>query len=253
MRLGSLASMISQGLAGLAVGIVALGCQSAAARTCSSEYALSQQKVLKVDAKSKDSVADSLVAVKSALAACREAQRNDEVDNLIKARNELGAQLDALERRSKRKPRRDLSPEEMTELEKNGDPSCPKGQSYQLDKKRKDVKCTGPQLVEMPRDDLKRYYEERGYRVKDVPPNDVRIERGAEQYSYTYPSAAGSDRPTCAKLVPPHGMPWKEALARATGKHPDKLEAKGTLALLQGSLPYEVDEKNVVVRIGACN
>jgi hypothetical protein len=48
-------------------------------------------------------------------------------------------------------------------------------------------------------------------------------------------------------------MPWKEALARATGKHPDKLEPKGTLELLQGSLPYEVDEKNVVVRIGACN
>jgi hypothetical protein len=244
--------MESPRLASLAVGIVVLGCESAAARTCSSEYAAAQQKVLSVDAKSKDSVSDSLVAVKSALAACRTAQRNEEVDNLIKARNELGAQLDALERRSKRKPRRDLSPEEMTELEKSGDPSCPKGQRYRLDKKRKDVECTGPELVEMPRDDLKRYYEERGYRVRDVPPNDVRIERGAEQYSYTYPSSAASARPTCAKLVPPHGMPWKEALARATGKHPDKLEAKGTLTLAQGSLPYEVDEKNVVVRIGTC-
>ena len=245
--------MESPRLASLAVGIVLLGCESAAARTCNSEYAASQQKVLNVDAKSKDSVSDSLVAVKSALAACRAAQRNDEVDNLVKARNELGAQLDALERRSKRKPRRELSAEEKTELEKSGDPSCPKGQSYQLDKNRKDVKCTGPQLVEMPRDDLKRYYEERGYRVRDVAPNDVRIERGAEQYSYTYASAVPSERPTCAKLVPPHGMPWKEALARATGKHPDKLESKGTLELSQGSLPYSVDEKNVVVRIGSCN
>ena len=99
--------------------------------------------------------------MKSALAACRAAQRNDEVDNLVKARNELDAQLDALERRAKRKPRRELSPDEMTALEKDGDPTCPKGQSYQLDKKRKEVKCTGPQLVEMPRDDVKRYYEER--------------------------------------------------------------------------------------------
>jgi hypothetical protein len=245
--------MESPRLASLAVGIVILGCESAAARTCSSEYAASQQKVLKVDAKSKDSVADSLVAVKSALAACRAAQRNDEVDHLVKAKNELEAQLDALDRRSKRRPRRELSPEQMTELEKSGDPSCPKGQSYRLDKKRKEVKCTGPQLVEMPRDDVKRYYEERGYRVNDVPPNDVRIERGAEQYSYSYPSAAASDRPKCAKLVPPHGMPWKEALARATGKHPEKLEPKGTLELAQGSLPYEVDEKNVVIRIGVCN
>jgi hypothetical protein len=48
-------------------------------------------------------------------------------------------------------------------------------------------------------------------------------------------------------------MPWKEALARATGKHPEKLEQQGTLELLQGTLPYTVDEKNVVIRIGACN
>jgi hypothetical protein len=47
-------------------------------------------------------------------------------------------------------------------------------------------------------------------------------------------------------------MPWKEALARATGKHPEKLEATGSIAAQQGELPYTVDEKNVVVRIGSC-
>jgi hypothetical protein len=232
--------------------VVQLGCESAASRTCASEYAASQQKVLTVDAKSAESVGSSLVAVKSALAACRAAQRNQEVDNLIKARNELSAQLDVLERRSKRKPKRDLSPEELARLEKEGDPSCPKGQSYQLDPKKKDIKCSGPQLVEMPREDVKRYFEERGYRVKDVPPNGVRVERGAEQYTFTYPSGAASDRPSCAVIVPPHRMPWKEALARATGKHPEKLEPTGTLALLQGSLSYTVDEKNVVIRVGTC-
>jgi hypothetical protein len=228
-----------------------LGCESAASRACAAEYSTSQQKVLNVDAKSPDSVRTSLEAVNTALAACRAAQKNDAVDNLIKARNELSAQRDALERRSRRKPARDLSPDELARLEKEGDPACPKGQTYHLENK-KPVKCTGPQLVEMPREDVKRYFDERGYRTKDVPPNGVRVERGAEQYSFTYPSAAASDRPSCIVLVPPQGMPWKEALARATGKHPEKLEQKGSITASQGELAYTVDEKNVVVRIGSC-
>jgi len=229
----------------------ALGCESAATRACAQEYASSQQQVLKVDPKSADSLRSSLVAVKSALAACKSAQRNDEVDHLVRARNELGAQLEVLEKRAQRKPRRDLSPDELARLEKEGDPTCPKGQTFHLENK-KEVKCTGVQIVEMPREDVKRYFDERGYRTKDVPPNVVRVERGGEQYTFTYPSAAASDRPSCAVIVPPQGMPWEEALARATGKQPHKLEPKGTFAALQGELPYEVDQKNVVVRIGAC-
>jgi len=231
----------------------AMGCESAATRMCSNEYAAAQQKVLSVDAKSPESVRSSLDTVKGALAACKSANRNTEVDNLVKARNELGAQLDALERRAARKPRRELSPDELARLVKEGDASCPKGQTFRLEDQR-EVKCTGPQLVEMPRNDVKLYYEERGYRVKDTPPNGVTIERGAEKYTFTYPGSAATDRPSCVVLVPPHGMPWKEALARATGMRPDKMdEPKGTVKAVQGDLAFTVDEKNVVVRIGACS
>jgi len=233
------------------IAVFMFGCESAATRTCSSEYAAAQQKVLKVDPKVEDSVTSSLGAVKVALAACRAAQRNDEVDHLIRARNELGAQLEVLERRSQRKPKRELSAEELAGLEKDGDATCPKGQSYHL-KGKKNVKCTGVQIAEMPRPDVKRYHEDRGYRPKDVPPSTVKIERGAEVYTFVYPSAADTERPSCVVLVPPQGMPWKEAIARTTGTHPEKLEPKGTVTLLQGALPYEVDEKNVVIRIGAC-
>src|SRR5262245_14470282 len=106
--------------------LAAIGCESAASRACSSEYAGSQQKVLQVDPKSADSVRSSLDAVNSALAACRAAQRNDAVDNLVKARNDLAAQRDALARRASRKPKREPSPDEIARLQKEGDPGCPK-------------------------------------------------------------------------------------------------------------------------------
>lgn len=230
----------------------AFGCESAATRVCSNEYAASQQKVLAVDAKSAESVRASLEAVKTALAACKSANRNQEVDNLVKARNELSAQLDALDRRAKRKPRRDLSPDELAKLEKEGDPSCPKGQTFRLENK-KEVKCTGPQLVQMPRADVKNYYEERGYRVKDSASDTVTIERGAEKYTFTYRDGSAAARPSCVVLVPPHGMPWQEALSRATGKHPDKLEPTGSVTVAQDDVPYVVDVKNVVIRIGSCS
>ena len=83
--------------------------------------------------------------------------------------------------------------------------------------------------------------------------NVLQIERGAEQYTFTYPSAQGSDRPSCVVMVPPQGQPWEEAISRNTGVHPQKLDGgTGTVSLLQGTLPYTVDEKNVVVRVGAC-
>src|SRR5262245_1681166 len=105
--------------AALTAGAGGFGCESTASRVCSSEYATSQQKVLKVDPKSEESVRASFDAVRAALAACKTAQRNTEVDNLVKARNELGAQLEALERRAKRKPKRELSPDELAKLQKD--------------------------------------------------------------------------------------------------------------------------------------
>jgi hypothetical protein len=229
-----------------------LGCESAASRTCATEYAGSQQKVLKVDPKSADSVRASHQAVLVALAACKAAQRNDEVDHLVTARNQLGAQLEALERRAARKPKKQLGADELAKLEREGDAACPKGQSYRLEN-GKTVKCTGAQIAEMTRGDLEHYFEERGYRVKERTPNVLQIERGAEQYTFTYPSAQGSDRPSCVVMVPPQGQPWEEAISRNTGVHPQKLDGgTGTVSLLQGTLPYTVDEKNVVVRVGAC-
>jgi len=225
-------------------------CRSPEARACSEHYETAQQQVRAVDAKSETSVRASLVVVEAALTTCRTAQRLDFVEQLTKVRNELTGQLGLLERRAKRKPRRPPSAEELQKLEKEGDPTCPRGQAYKPEG-AKEIRCTGPQLVEMTAAQARAHFEERDHRVKSVPPATLEVERGSERTTLIY-SAPGAASPDCVILFPPPGTTWQEAVSRATGANPAKLELGKAIASAHGPLPFSVDEKDVVIRIGRC-
>jgi hypothetical protein len=202
-----------------------------------------------VDAKAEPSVRASLATLETALTACRTAQRLDFVEQLTKVRNELTGQLGLLERRAKRKPRRAPSAEELLQLAKEGDPSCPRGQAYKPEG-GKEIRCTGPQLVEMTPAQARAHFEERDYNVKSVSPTTLEIERGSERTTLIYPGTSAP--PDCVVLFPPPGTTWQEAVSRATGANPAKLELGKEIASARGALPFRVDEKNIVIRIGRC-
>jgi hypothetical protein len=229
-----------------------LGCESAETKACLTSYAAAQEKVTAVDAKSKPSVEASLTGVEAALAACKQAQRHDEVDQLISAKNQLVAQVGALDRRAKRKARKAPSAEELKRLEKAGDPSCPKGQAYRPEG-AKEIRCTGPQLAEMSASVAARYFEELGFRVKRPAPSRVEAEHGAERTTLVYADPPGDSAPRCIELVPAPDIPWLEALTRATGANPSKIKGTtGKVKLTQGELGYVVDEKNNSITLGDC-
>lgn len=226
-------------------------CRSPEARACSDAYSVAQEKVRGVDAKSEPSVSASLSAVESALVTCRKAGRHDFVQELGRAKNELAGQLDLLARRAQRKPRRATSAAELEKLLKEGDPTCPRGQAYKPEG-AKEIRCTGPQLVEMSADQARAHFEERDYRVKTAPPKTLEIERGSERVTMVYPASGASAPPDCVILFPPPGTTWQEAVARSTGANPARLEPGKAISTARGPLPFAVDEKNVVIRIGRC-
>ena len=176
-------------------------------------------------------------------------------------KNQLLAQRGALERRAKRSTRKAPSAEELRRLEKEGDTSCPRGQAYRplegVDPARKadakEIRCTGPQIAEMTADQVTKYFDELGYRVTRPLPERVVAERGAERATFIYANAAGQVRPHCVIVAPAPDIPWLEALARTTGANPARIKSPtGTVRLAQGELPYTVDEKHVLIRIGDC-
>jgi hypothetical protein len=225
------------------------GCDSPETKRCLAAYESAQARVLKVDPKSKASVGESLAAVESALAGCRTANRHTEVDQLIKAKNELAAQSELLERRARRKRAKVPTPEELRRLEREGDPSCPRGQAYRVEGS-KDIRCTGPVLVEMTLPQAKAHFEELDYKIRTPAPTTLAVEHGAERYDFTYSRAEGP--PSCVVLTPAPGLPWQEAVARATGANPGRLKNPGSLNTTRGPLVFTVDEAKVIIRLGEC-
>lgn len=228
-----------------------LGCQSAETKACLGGYESAQALVLKVDAKSAASVGESLKSVESALTACRSANRHDEVDQLVKARNQLSAQLSALERRARRKRVQEPTAEELARLQREGDPSCPRGQAYRVKGAAKEIRCTGPLLAEMTLAQAKDHFEELGYRVTSPSASALAVERGAERYDLSFVAPDSPAR--CIVIVPPPGLPWQEALARAAGANPGRLKNPGSVKTARGSLDYTVDETKVIIRLGECS
>jgi hypothetical protein len=238
------------------LALLGLACESADVKQCLKEYEQAQAIVNKVDAGASDSVQGSLRSVEGALAICRKAERHREVAELVNAKNQLEAQLAALEKKAARRKKRKAKPEELAELAKKGDPNCPKGQAYRHKDLDKEVKCTGPQLAEMSWAQAKAYFSGRNYSIQtgEAPPT-LRAEYGGERFVFEYAAPNDTRPPKCLTLYPAPGVPWDEATARATGAAPDKLERDRPIKTERGELGLRVqDEPNkLILRIGDCS
>jgi len=208
----------------------------------------------KVDGKQQSSIEGSLAAVRTARDACEKAGRNTERDELVKAENELQAHLDYMKRKSGEPPVQKLTPDQVAALVKGGDPSCPKGQAYRRSPTQ-EIRCTGPQIVDMNWKAADAYYTNRGYKLTTTPsPPALKAEYGAELVVFTF-ATQNDDRPAkCIAYYPPPGMPWQEATGRITGTPMRKLDTAKTVKSDHGEQTLRVDqsETKLIVYIGEC-
>jgi len=238
-------------LCALASSAVACGKET---RQCQTDLEAAQKVVLEVDAGSMEGVRTSLSAVEAAVTSCDKAERYKEKNELIKARNQLRARLDTLQRRATDPGRRKLTPEEVEKLAKTGDPNCPRGQAYRHGASGKDIRCVGPQLVEMGYAEARAYFDKRGYKLVEEPPGTLKAEYGAERFVLTYQAPSDVKSSRCFTLQPAPEMSWQEATARVTGVSPERLKPTGTVATRDGPKPLLVQaaETKALVRIGDC-
>jgi hypothetical protein len=213
-----------------------------------------QAVVAQVDGKSVTSVRTSLAAVEEAHRACEKAKLGPEREQLLKAKNELTGQRDLLELRARRKKQAAPSAEELARLAKSGDPSCPKGQAYKPRGNVGEIRCTGPQIVEMGAEDLKAYYGDRRFKItSQETPAEVRAELGSELYVFAF-DKLGDPAPRCVTAFTAPGSSWQEVTSRLTGASPERLKLDEAVKSGARELPLKVEHATdkPTIRLGNC-
>jgi hypothetical protein len=224
-------------------------------RRCRSEMAKAQEVVSGLDSKSAASLKESVSALEAAIATCEKAKLGAERGKLLEAKHQISAHLELVERKASRKKNAAPTVAELEKLQKEGDSSCPKGQAYKHAGVEKEIKCTGPQFIDMSMSAVKDYFGARKYKltVTDSPPR-IRAEFGAELFVFTFDQPNATNGAKCLELYPAPNIPWREAVGRATGARLEKLKPGGTVASQRGELTLAVEdtEKKQLVRIGDC-
>jgi hypothetical protein len=234
--------------------IASFGCNSADTKLCHQKMTEAQNVVNVVESNSVDSLTRSIQMIGLAEAACSKAGRDTEVKELTQARERLeGHRVLVEERADRKKSREALTPAQIDRLVREGDPNCPKGQAYQNKASNKEIRCTGPQPVEMTWEQAKKYFSARNFRSVATGESTVlTLESGAERYVFRYAQPNSSNPATCVVIYSRPGISWQETVARNTGVAPEKLKNGGTVAVAQSKLLLVVDEQNQVARMGDC-
>jgi hypothetical protein len=228
-----------------------VGCQSADAKACHENYLKAHALINGSEAKTLETVEPALEAVENTLPLCKKADLQKEVAELEKAQKTLQSSVNQLRAQGSRK---ELSPEELDKLVKEGDPNCPKGQSYNYRKTGKQVKCTGPQVVAFTRAQAEEYFKNRGFRLK-IEGAHLGAELGPESFHYQFSSVEPDAKNQCLKVFAMPGMSWEESVSRVTGAHPALLKKGVAVRAEDGSkwpLAHIENEKQAVYTLGKC-
>jgi hypothetical protein len=235
-------------LAGL---LMLVGCESEDTKGCREKYLNAHGLINGPDTKSIEGVESALEAITTALPLCKKANMHKEVAELEKAQRTLQSNAGVLRSQGTRK---NLTPEELDKLVKEGDPSCPKGQSFDYKKTGKIVKCTGPQLVGFNRGQAEEYFKNRGFRVK-AEGASLNAEFGPESYHYEFSGADANAKTQCLKVLAMPGMSWEESVSRVAGVNPALLKKGATVRAEDGSkwpLAHTENEKQPAYTLGKC-
>lgn len=178
-----------------------------------------------------------------------------ESEQLARGEAELKARLETLAKRGPSRKRAALTPAQVDELVKKGDATCPLGMAYKAEGSDRQIRCTGPQPVRMGFAKAKQYFDGAGYHVTaNERADELVAEYGAERWVFRYASPNDAGAPRCLLFYPAPGIPWQEAVARATGARLSKIKKDTPVPAPGGEVQLAVDESpnKLIVRLGDC-
>lgn len=236
------------------MSVAASGCKSKATLECQTQFQ-NAQIVVQRQSGSPAGLDVSLAAVDSALAACRAANGEKEVEQLSLARNALAAHVETVKERSSRQKRVKPTGAQLDDFAKHGDPNCPKGMAYKAEGSDLPIKCIGLQPIRMNWTKARDYYSNLGYHIATTEsPPTLRAEHGAELLVFKFAKVEDFGPPLCLTLYPEPQVPWQEAVSRATGAPIQKIKIASPVPMSEGDVALRVEEgkDKLVIYLGTC-
>ncbi len=192
----------------------------------------------------------ALDAVTGALTACERAELVEELKQLRAVRRKLQSMSEYLERSGENKP---PTPEELAQWEKDGDPNCPSGQTYQSRQNGKPIRCRGPQVVSMNWAQALAHFKRRDFRIQENA-GELKAESGSESYTFHFSRPGDDAAARCLDVFAAPGMPWEESVARVTGAAPQRLRQGQPVKSKAGTfaIKHVSDDTQAIYHLGDC-
>ncbi|MCH2110927.1 MAG: hypothetical protein MK135_16540 [Polyangiaceae bacterium] len=235
-----------------AVSVSLIGCQRPEAKACRAEMLAMKEPVGNagnLDLPELKKLQDDLQQLALDCNAAGLAQEAGDVTEAFTALNKI-AELKA---KGGDKSKAARGPEQLKALIANGDPSCPAGLVYKIPPVGQQVKCTGPQFVEMPKQMAVSYFSARDASLeKDNIPHRLKAKAGDETWQFYYDDT--DQKVLCLESMGAVGVGWQEVVRRLTGVHPAKLKEGAPVPMKSGPLALSKTQKGdqVAVQLGDC-
>lgn len=225
-------------------------CQGEEVAQCRQRYLEALPVVSQVNTSELESVEQALGVVDPTLELCQRAKLSQEVDQLTNVKRRLDSHHGYLKRMQTKKP---LTEVELARLVKDGDPSCPRGSAYKYDKSEQQIRCTGPQIVDMNWKQAQDYFTHRGFTLRENG-NELRAESGSVSYTYTFSRPGDAAAASCLVVFSEPGIAWEETASRLSGVPPRRLVRDAPLETKSGKKPMAIEEQEIqaVLKIGEC-
>lgn len=231
------------------VGVLA--CDSAEVKQCREHYMVAYGLVSAVDTTKLESVEQALEKVSSTLPMCEKAKLAEEIKQLETAQRKLESHQTYLQQQANLKK---LTPEMVADLVKKGDPNCPKGTAYKVSEDAEQIRCTGPQILDMNREQATKYFERLAFKITSEGPK-LKAESGSVSYTYTFGAGGDSKAASCVTVFSPPGIPWEETASRISGVKPTRIKRDEPLPMKSGERQLKVEEQEIqaVLWVGECS
>lgn len=216
-----------------------VGCKSQAEKECDKLVKQSEVSLLSMNPTDEASVTATLGELKEALSACR-AAKSPEVSEIEEGLKNVEHHLRRLESGEVKPPPPPPGAEELSDLEKNGDPGCPRGQAYQHPILKKQILCKGPLMIEHNYEQVVEYFQK--HRV-EAAKKDAML-RGAQAgvaYTFKFDQVESKQGPLCLTLDAPKEKKPEELIAFATNVPIAKIDVTKPTLL--------VDDQEVAVKV----